>query len=183
MTAGRTVNPRSTDWGTPPVYVDAARRALGGIIDLDPCSNEFSVVNATVEYRLPDKDGLRESWDYQRIYVNPPYGADRERHTTIRDWLARCADAHCVHHSEVVALVPVATNTKHWKLHVFGAATSVAFLYDTRLKFLVDGVPSEQGAPMACAMVYWGVDAARFRGVFSTFGAVVDLRSVAGRAP
>ena len=99
-----------------------------------------------------------------------------ERNTTIRDWLARCADAHKSHRSEVLALVPVATNTKHWKRHVWGTATGIAFLYDTRLKFLVSGKPSEKGAPMSCAMVYWGGDFDLFSATFTEFGAVVDVR-------
>lgn len=72
-------------------------------------------------------------------------------------------------------MVPVATNTKHWKQYVFGNAASVAFLSDTRLKFLVDGVPSKKGAPMACAMVYWGRNLKGFRAGFAGLGAVVDL--------
>src|SRR5208282_4855603 len=80
------------------------------------------------------------------------------------------------HNSEVLALVPVATNTGHWKKYVFSAATSVCFLYDTRLKFLVNGKNGGKGAPMSCAMIYWGVNYERFFDVFIEFGAVVDLR-------
>ena len=44
---------------------------------------------------LPEKDGLEQDWnDYRRIYVNPPYGADRERGTSIKNWLAKCARTH-----------------------------------------------------------------------------------------
>ncbi len=43
--------------------------------------------------------------------MNPPYGA------------------------EIIALVPVATNTAYWKKYVFDEADSVCFLYDTRLRF------------------------------------------------
>lgn len=56
----------------------------GGSINLDPCSNEYSVVNAETEYRLPEHDGLKESWNYPNIFVNPPYGIDKERGTTIK---------------------------------------------------------------------------------------------------
>lgn len=173
MTAGRKVKGGRLDWGTPPIYVKAVRGVLGRI-DLDPCSNAHSIVNARVEYCLPAHDGLRESWDYKTIYVNPPYGTDPARGTRIRDWLKRCADARD-HGAEVLALIPVATNTSHWKEYVWGAATAVAFLYDTRLKFLVNGVASGKGAPMSCAMVYWGDDCARFRKVFSAHGAVVSV--------
>jgi len=178
VTAGRTVVGLSRDWGTPEKYVSAVRHVLGGEIDLDPCSNKHSVVRAKIEYRLPLQDGLKESWNYKRIYVNPPYGSDKERGTRIRDWLGRCADAHEKFSAEVLALVPVATNTGHWKKYVWGVATSVAFLHDTRLKFLVDGRPSERGAPMSCAMVYWGTRPGLFQQTFAKHGAVVDVREV-----
>jgi hypothetical protein len=140
MTAGRNnASSLSQDWCTPPKYVNAIRKFFGGIIELDPCSNEHSIVRADVEYMLPKVDGLREEWNYRTIYVNPPYGADRQRGTTIRDWLRKCAEAHSKYGAEVLALVPVATNTRHWKFYVWGAATAIAFLYDTRLRFLVNG--------------------------------------------
>lgn len=177
MTAGRT-NSESTsqDWCTPAAYVDTIRRFFSGTIDLDPCSNQYSMVDARVAYLLPDIDGLTASWDYSTIFVNPPYGRDRMRGTSIRDWLRRCTEAHLTHGSEVLALVPVATNTKHWKSYVFGAATAVAFLYDTRLKFLVNGKDEGKGAPMSCAMVYWGCDYLRFENEFIQYGAVVALQ-------
>jgi hypothetical protein len=157
------------------------REVFGGIIALDPCSNSHSVVHAEVEYRLPDRDGLHSEWDFSTIYVNPPYGADRHRGTTIKDWLHRCAYAREKHRSEVLALVPVATNTKHWKQYVFGVADAVCFLYDTRLRFLVDGKDEGKGAPMSCSMVYWGDHVPRFREVFLRYGAVVGLHDLRGR--
>jgi hypothetical protein len=181
MTAGRTVNSLSQDWGTPRKYVDAVRDVFGGEIALDPCSNPHSIVHARTEYLPSQNDGLRDSWDFPTIYVNPPYGADKKRGTTIRHWLRRCAEAHQKHGSEVLALVPVATNTGHWKSYVWGRATAACFLYDTRLRFLVKGRNAGKGAPMACAMVYWGDTFERFADVFSEFGAVVDLRSLLGK--
>lgn len=181
MSAGRTVNTSSQEWGTPAKYVEAVKRVLGGGIDLDPCSNEFSIVGATEEYSLPQHDGLKESWDYPRIFVNPPYGIDKERGTSIKHWLYRCANARRNHESEVVALVPVATNTGHWKNYVFGRATAVCFLYDTRLRFLVDGRDEGKGAPMSCAMIYWGRNYDRFFDVFIRYGAVLDLRQLYGK--
>lgn len=180
MTAGRHIRGNSRDWGTPEFYVEAVRKALGRI-DLDPCSSRHSVVNAAVEY-APPRDGLKESWDYATVYVNPPYGmADGKYKSGIGDWLARCAHAHELHGSEVIALVPVATNTSHWKTSVFGRAAAVCFLYDTRLKFLVNGKQGGNGAPMSCAMVYWGRRFRRFSDVFIRYGAVTDMRYLKGR--
>jgi hypothetical protein len=182
MTAGRNIVSISQNWCTPPKYVRAVREVFGGTIALDPCSNCHSIVKAEVEYRLPEHDGLRDSWDYLSVYVNPPYGADRGNGTTIKDWLRRCAVAREIHGAEVLALVPVATNTKHWKDYVWGVADAVAFLYDTRLRFLVDGKDEGKGAPMSCAMVYWGEKGSRFEEIFLPHGAVVDLRGLKGKA-
>jgi len=178
VTAGRTVNSQSVDWCTPQKYVDAVKRVFGGRIALDPCSNEWSIVGAETAYSLPEQDGLRESWDFPTIYVNPPYGADKERGTTIKHWLRKCAEAHKYHGAEVLALVPVATNTRHWKEYVWGRATAICFLYDTRLRFLVEGRDEGKGAPMACAMIYWNTNIEEFLDVFTEFGAVVDLRTL-----
>lgn len=180
MSAGRTVNSQSLDWGTPEKYITAVKRVLGGKIDLDPCSNNYSIVQAEVEYRLPQQDGLKESWNFPTIFVNPPYGIDQERETSIKHWLYRCAAAHRNHESEVLALVPVATNTGHWKKYVFGRATAVCFLYDTRLRFLVEGRDEGKGAPMSCAMVYWGKNYEQFFDIFVQYGAVIDLRPLIG---
>ncbi len=180
MTAGRKIVGQSTDWGTPKKYVDAVREVFGGSINLDPCSNRFSIVHADTEYSLPTHDGLRESWDFATVYVNPPYGLDQERGRRISDWLRKCEEAHKLHGAEVIALVPVATNTGHWKRYIYGKATAICFLYDTRLRFLVNGKDSGKGAPMSCAMIYWGTNFERFSEVFLPFGAVVSLENLKG---
>jgi len=180
MTAGRKSVTDNKDWGTPQKYVDAVKECLGGVIYLDPCSNQHSIVNAKVEYFPPKHNGLLESWNYKTIYVNPPYGADKERNTKIKDWLRKCEEANRLYHSEVIALIPVATNTGHWKRYVFGRATAICFLYDTRLKFLVNGRGGGKGAPMSCAMVYWGRNYKRFFDVFIKYGAVIKVENLRG---
>lgn len=179
MTAGRTNSQSlSQHWGTPPKYVNAVHTFFGAPPELDPCSNEYSIVGARTEWRLPFQDGLELSWNASSIYVNPPYGADRTRGTRIRDWLKKCSDAYHTNQAEVLALVPVAANTRHWKECVWASAVGVCFLYDTRLKFLEDGADVGKGAPMACAVVYWGEQFERFASVFRLFGACLDLRDV-----
>lgn len=178
MTAGRTVIGGSQHWSTPEKYVRAVRQVLGRIC-LDPCSNKWSLVRAEVEWCLPQDDGLKREWDFETIYVNPPYGSDPVRGTRIIDWIRKCAEAHEQFGAEVIALVPIAANTRHWKKYVWPKAASIAFLYDTRLRFLVNGKDDGKGAPMACAAIYWGTAKATFANIFSQHGAVVDLRGVA----
>lgn len=180
MTAGRRVNTSSQSWCTPPKYVNAIKRFWNGKIYLDPCSNIYSIVHAETEFILPEKDGLKEEWNYSTIYVNPPYGADRKRGTTIKDWLAKCALSHNTYNNEIIALIPVAPNTTHWKKYIFGQASAICFLYDTRLKFLVDGIDTGKGAPMACCLIYWGEDIEKFSTSFIQYGAVVNISSLKG---
>lgn len=127
---------------------------------------------------LPKNDGLKEEWNSKTIYVNPPYGSDRERGTTIKDWLAKCVNSHKKYGADIIALVPVAPNTGHWKKFVFGQANAICFLYDTRLRFLENGQDVGKGAPMACCLIYWGTDIERFMEHFLEYGATVDISSL-----
>lgn len=180
MSAGRSIHAQNQSWGTPLKYVQAIQKFFGGSVSLDPCSNDCSIVQATTEWMLPHKDGLALEWRYPTVYVNPPYGADRLRGTSIKNWLAKCALTHHKYASEILALVPVATNTGHWKQSVFGKARGVCFLYDTRLKFLENGLNAGKGAPMSCAMIYWGKDYPKFYRTFIEYGAVVELSHLQG---
>ena len=179
MSAGRQAITNMKDWCTPRKYVDAVKQVFCGNIDLDPCSSVYSIVNATTEFLLPEKDGLLEEWDYPTIYVNPPYGSDKERGSTIRNWFEKMEIAHKKYNAEIIALVPVATNTSHWKRHVYPTANAICFLYDTRLKFIIGGNDANKGAPMSCCMIYYGGNSALFRDVFSFFGAVIPLDEIA----
>jgi hypothetical protein len=174
VTAGRQALSENKDWCTPPNIVASVRRVFGGEIDLDPCSNSYSLVGARVSYRLPDQDGLVESWDFERIYVNPPYGSDKSRGTRIAHWFARIGGA-ARRGSEVIALVPVATNTGHWKKQVYPLAGAVCFLYEPRVRFYIGGVEDPKGAPMSCAVIYWGSRVDDFAREFRAHGAVLPL--------
>lgn len=175
MTAGRKINTLSTDWCTPTKYVDLINIFFNGNINLDPCSNKESIVNAELEYIYPINNGLIDSWDYKNIFVNPPYGRDKENHTTIKNWIKRCWETNLINKSEVLALIPVATNTSHWKEYIFGQATGVCFLYDTRLKFRIENSEINKGCPMACCLVYWGDNYSHFVNIFHNSGHCVLL--------
>lgn len=168
MSAGRKNNAGKKDWCTPPKYVDAVLK-VWRTIALDPCSNQWSLVPAQTKYELP-VDGLQESWDFTTIYVNPPYGRDYERKTSISDWIKMGANAFHQYKSEVMMLIPVATNTRHFKECVFVDYHAICFLADTRLRFYNYGKEDKKGAPMACCMIYAGYQADIFEGVFSEYG-------------
>lgn len=72
--AGHIATAKATNWTTPRFVLDAVEKVFGGPIALDPCSNPESTVGAKVNYRLPETNGLKASWNYPTIFVNPPYG-------------------------------------------------------------------------------------------------------------
>ena len=167
------VHSNSIDWNTPTKYINLIHRMFNGVIELDPCSNKDSIVNAQKEIMLPD-DGLSIEWNYRTIFVNPPFGRDFERKTTIKNWIKKCCETSQLYKSEILLLITVATNTSHWKDFIFSEATAICFLHDTRLKFRINGNENNKGCPMACAMVYYGGDVEKFYKVFNRVGYVMS---------
>lgn len=167
MSAGRNAISTKKDWNTPPKYVELINKMLGDI-DLDPCSNDNSLIDAKIKYILPI-NGLDESWDYPKIFVNPPYGKSKETKTSIYNWIKKGVDAN-KNGSEILFLIPVATNTKHFKELIFKNSKGICFLNDTRLKFWSDGKEDKKGAPMACCFVYFGDNYIKFEEIFKNNG-------------
>lgn len=145
------------EYNTPPRIISTVKTFFGGRIDLDPCSNDYSMVNADNEFKLPT-DGLIQDWTiYRSIFVNPPYGRDVERGTSIRDWCRKCRETYIANpECHILLLIPVATNTRHWKDYIFPSASHICFLYDTRVKFWENGRENKKGSPMPCCIVHYG---------------------------
>ena len=149
MSAGRKNNSDKKDWNTPPKYIIPIKEFFGGDIELDPCSNYHSLVFAKTNLLYPEKNGLIEKWDsYKTIFINPPYG--RSEGTSLYDWFKKSLETE----GEIIFLVPVATNTKHFKEIVFKKYNVICFLSDTRLRFYNNGIEDKKGAPMACCLCY-----------------------------
>mgnify|MGYP003441746228 CR=1 FL=1 len=87
---------------TPEYVLEPVRRALGGHIGLDPCTEPDNPTRALQFYHLPD-DGCILPWDADSVFVNPPYGEAKDR------WLLRCMQEGS--RRKVIALVPAATET------------------------------------------------------------------------
>jgi len=169
MSAGRKNNSDKKDWNTPPKYIIPITAFFGGEIELDPCSNQNSLVSARNNLIYPNKDGLIEKWDAKTIFVNPPYG--RSKGKSLYDWFKKSLETE----GELIFLVPVATNTKHFKEIVFKKYTAICFLSDTRLRFFNNGIEDKKGAPMACCLCYKGNKFSEFEHIFSNFGRVFKI--------
>lgn len=167
MSAGRTNASENKTWNTPPKII-AAVTSFFGIINLDPCSNNDSFVPAKTKITLP-QDGLQEEWR-GNVFINPPYGRDKERKTSLKHWTRKTADSFAANKAEVIMLIPVATNTAHFKEIIFKEFSALCFLSDTRLKFWIGGKEDPKGAPMACCLCYIGTRKEEFVAHFSGMG-------------
>lgn len=177
MSAGRKSITTKKDWCTPPKYIELINNFFDNKIDLDPCSNSYSLVNATTKFSLPHQNGLLLDWNpYKNIYINPPYGRDALTKTSIYDWIEKACNLNLnSSFHDILLLIPVATNTKHFKQLIFKYANGICFLYDTRLKFYNEGKEDKKGAPMACCMIYIGNNFDKFNEIFKNVGKIFKI--------
>lgn len=160
---------KTEDWGTPAELVGAVRTIFGGEIDVDPCSNPWSIVGARREVMLPAwretveatrqqaafhfaerlvtfGDGLVEPWA-GNVYLNPPY-----------NWrglsaFMRRAAAYARFDTSSIMLAPSKTSLKGWQESVPRAA-AVCFI-DGRVEFRVPGTGETETAPFSSALILW----------------------------
>lgn len=137
---------------TPAYVLEPVRVALGGRIDLDPCTTGGNPCEAD-RFLTVEEDGLRCSWAPRpglSIYVNPPYGRARE------PWVEKCVDAGRAG-AGVVLLIPAHTDTRAFQRALASAATVV--LIKGRVKFGVLRPNLRQiAASHPSALLGWNVD-------------------------
>ena len=109
------------------MYVNAARRVMGGI-DLDPATTlEANLgINADVFYD-PYDDGLYQSW-VGRVWLNPPYG----RGITIR-WIRKLVNEYACGNVEQAVLLINNTTDRKWFRPLWDH--SICFVYK-RISFI-----------------------------------------------
>lgn len=130
------------DWNTPPEVLQLLHQGWPDGVDLDPCSNANSIVEARRAFTIED-DGLAQPWQVPAcglVYVNPPYGRP------LAAW-AQKIQAERSHLKAIVTLVPARTDTAWWRTLVTGAS-HVIFLAG-RLRFL----GARASAPFPSALV------------------------------
>lgn len=159
-------------WNTPKKIINCVVDVLGGI-DLDPCSNEFSIVPATHKLGKAE-NGLAARWhlygrnagaDKARVYCNPPYDQKTLEATT--DQIVAQFNQFLVH---TISLVPSKTD-QAWFHKSTREASAMCFLKG-RVPFGKGGV-FKGGGQFACTAFYFGQQEARFKEVFAQLGACV----------
>lgn len=167
----RSVTPTSGnyEWYTPPEYVEAARKAMGGI-DLDPASCEMA--NRTVRakrYYTQEDDGLTKKWG-GRVFCNPPYSS-RE----IVQFCERMVKAYDGQEIEQgILLTSNSTDTRWWQ-STFRAANGTCL--PKRINFLgADGKPSK-GNRQGHTFFYFGPHGRDFFAAFAPIGPLIRIVS------
>lgn len=109
------------EWSTPQDFFDALNQEFN--FTLDPCA---TIENAKcVKFFTKEQDGLAQSWESERVFMNPPYGR------TIKDWMRKAVE-EAKRGALVVCLVPARTDTHWW--HEYALQGTIRFLRG-RLKF------------------------------------------------
>jgi len=161
---------KSVEWFTPLRYVELARRAMGGPIDLDPASCEIAnrVVRAA-HYFTQAQDGLLHPWHAGRVWLNPPYCKTRTGESQQEIWTCKLIAEHRAGRvKQAVALVNAATETR-WFQRLFDY---VICFPKGKIKFNnPSGIAS--GPTVGSAFVYFGEEPERFVEVFRSLGPVI----------
>lgn len=96
---------------------------------LDPCSTDEN--HLALQWFTKEQDGLKQSWSWNRVFVNYPYSQAKK-------WLAKIGEESTT--SDIVVLCPARTDVKAFHEHVFPKATAITF-FNGRLKFFDGGSP------------------------------------------
>lgn len=102
------------DWATPQAFYDK----LNNIFDftLDPCASDGN--HKTERYFTEANNGLEQSWNGERVFMNPPYGRE------IGAWVKKASEQSG---GLVVCLLPARTDTRWWQDYVMGGVPLYAF--------------------------------------------------------
>ncbi|MCY1055405.1 DNA N-6-adenine-methyltransferase [Nannocystis sp. SCPEA4] len=149
---------------TPAELLDLVAATWPNGIDLDPCWDPESLVQAKQVYDVrAGQDGLILPWA-GKIFVNPPY-------SSTSSWIIKAAQ-HAAAGGEVLALVQASVGSSYWARYVWPWA-SVCCL-SPRPKF---GRPRHlgptKGAMVDHAVIYYGPDHEEFARVWAPRGEIV----------
>lgn len=124
------------DWATPQEFFDELDAEFD--FTLDVCASDSNAKCGL--YFTRDDDGLSQTWDAERCWMNPPYGRE------IKAWM-RKAYGSSLEGALVVCLVPARTDTAWW--HDYATkATEIRFVRG-RLRF----GSAKHSAPFPSAVV------------------------------
>lgn len=136
-------------WCTPRDFFDKLNKEFK--FTLDPCCTQKSAL--CERFFTPKEDGLIQSWEGHRVFVNPPYGKE------IKKWVKKGYSESLKPKTIVVMLIPSRTDTQYFHEFILNKA-EIRFIKG-RLKFLnleYDEIESERklsSAPFPSMLVIY----------------------------
>lgn len=155
---------------TPPDVLDPVYRFWLDGIDIDPCSNEHSIVVARRRICLPE-DGLAADWSAPnrraRAWMNVPFSAPTP-------WIERAWAMHILGVTESLILVKGDWTTQWWRSLRRGSVC----LWKRRIPFRHGGKRLSAAASFPCALGYFGPDPGWFAKHFAPAGEILPPASL-----
>jgi hypothetical protein len=158
----------SSDWHTPPPYLEAAREVLG-IIDLDPASSaEANETVRAAKFFSKEDDGLKEYW-FGRVFMNPPYGTTAHGGSLAAEFCNKAIDEFRAGRVEACIILVNSVHSQSWQAPLFEYPFC---LVDHRIQFVSADGEENKNPTFQNMFVYLGRDVGKFAEVFSRFGYV-----------
>lgn len=130
-------------WATPPEVFDPLHAEFD--FTLDPCCAPDTAKCAA--YFTEADNGLEQSWQGHRVFMNPPYGRE------VYAWTKKARE-EAARGALVVGLLPASTDLKWWHDDIIGHCHDIRWLRG-RVRFLTGG-PYRASGFFASVVVVWG---------------------------
>ena len=125
-------------WSTPQKFYDDLNAEFN--FTLDPCATTENA--KCTRYFTKKEDGLRQDWEGETVFCNPPYGRE------IKRWVEKCYLESQRPLTTVVMLIPARTDTSWFHKYIYHKAKEIRFV-PGRLKF----GNAQYNAPFPCMVV------------------------------
>ena len=135
-------NGNGRHWQTPPEIFEPLNDEFR--FTLDPCAT-FATAKCA-KFFTEAQNGLEQSWQGERVFLNPPYGKE------VYAWTHKARN-EAERGALVVALLPASTDLAWWHEDVVAARAEVRYLRG-RVRFLTDG-PYRASGFFASVVVVW----------------------------
>jgi len=140
----------SDGWCSPREVTEPMAEFFGGSCDVDPCSNESSIVKAKVAYTF---GGLHLPWKLPNkrrgpntVYQNDPY-------SKATAWTVKMVRELHDNVDELIRLSMASTSTAWWRMGCFKPKRNPRIIFTKRLKFI--GPESKVGMTARFEPVLW----------------------------
>lgn len=130
---------KTDQWATPNDFFDKLNEEFH--FTLDPCADEIN--HKCEKYYTKEDDGLKQSWNNERVFCNPPYGRE------IGKWVEKAYAENMIGGAYVVMLIPARTDTKWFHDYIYNKPNVEIRFIKGRLRF----GNSENPAPFPSMLV------------------------------